>query len=89
MRPMIVATYFGRGHLGALNGIMRPFMTAASAFSPLLVAWIYDARGSYDPVFWLLAGCWVLASVAILTAHPPRREPATAPISAVSTGTGG
>ena len=84
MRPMIVATYFGRGHLGAINGIMRPFMTAASAFSPLMVAWIFDARGSYDLVFWLLAGCWVLAAMAILTAHQPRREPARAPAASAT-----
>ena len=74
MRPMIVATYFGRGHLGALNGIMRPFVTAASALSPLMVAWIYDARGSYDLVFWLLAGCWLVAAAAVVLAHQPRRN---------------
>jgi MFS family permease len=74
MRPMIVATYFGRGHLGALNGIMRPFVTAASALSPLMVAWIYDARGSYDLVFWLLAGCWLVAAAAVVLAHQPRRD---------------
>jgi MFS family permease len=74
MRPMIVATYFGRGHLGALNGIMRPFVTAASALSPLMVAWIYDARGSYDLVFWLLAGCWLVAAAAVVLAHQTRRN---------------
>jgi MFS family permease len=82
MRPMIVATYFGRGHLGALNGIMRPFVTAASALSPLLVAWIFEARGSYHLVFWLLAGCWLVAGAAILVARQPRRlEPAYASVS--------
>jgi MFS family permease len=75
MRPMIVATYFGRGHLGAINGLLRPFMTGASAFSPLLVAWIFEARGSYDLVFWLLAGCWVLAAGAVVLARQPRRSP--------------
>jgi MFS family permease len=75
MRPMIVATYFGRGHLGAINGLLRPFMTGASAFSPLLVAWIFEARGSYDLVFWLLAGCWLLAAGAVVLARQPRRSP--------------
>jgi len=84
MRPMIVATYFGRGHLGALNGLMRPFMTAASAFSPLLVAWIFDARGSYDLVFWLLGGCWLLAALTVLLARQPRRLGSHTP--AVATG---
>ena len=80
MRPMIVATYFGRGYLGALNGIIRPFMTAASASSPLLVAWIFEARGSYDLAFWLLGGCWLLAAGAVLLARQPHRpRPSTPP----------
>lgn len=72
MRPLIVATYFGRGHLGALNGIIRPFMTGASAISPLLVAWIFEAQGSYGPAFALIAACWFLAAVAIVFARVPR-----------------
>jgi MFS family permease len=79
MRPMIVATYFGRANLGAINGLMRPFITGASAASPLLVAWIFDARGSYDLVIWLLAGCWLLAAGAVLLARQPSREPARPP----------
>jgi cyanate permease len=63
---------------------MRPFMTAASAFSPLLVAWIFDARGSYDLVFWLLGGCWLLAALTVLLARQPRRLGSHTP--AVATG---
>ncbi len=82
MRPMIVATYFGRGYLGALNGIIRPFMTGASAASPLLVAWIFEAQGSYHLAFLLLAACWLLAAAAVFIAHQPTRtEPAQAPLA--------
>jgi cyanate permease len=52
---------------------MRPFMTAASAFSPLLVAWIFDARGSYDAAIWLLGACWLVAALTVLLASRPTR----------------
>ncbi len=74
MRPMIVASYFGRAHLGALNGIIRPFITGASASSPLIVAWLFDRQGSYDVAFLLIAGCWCLAAFAILLARMPTRK---------------
>ncbi len=73
MRPMIVANYFGRAHLGALNGMIRPFITGAGASSPLLVAWLFDQQGSYDSAFLLIAGAWCLAAVAIFVARMPVR----------------
>jgi MFS family permease len=84
MRPMIVATYFGRAHLGAINGLMRPFMTATSAFSPLLVAWIFDAGGSYDPAIWLIGGCWLLAGATVLLARQPLRSKPPSPATAAA-----
>ncbi len=81
MRPLIVANYFGRGHLGAINGIVRPFVTFASAFSPLLFAGMYDATGSYVTPFWIAVICWGLAAATALLAKPPvepNKPPATA-----------
>lgn len=71
MRPLIVADYFGRGHLGAINGIVRPFVTFSSAFSPLLFAGMYDATGSYVTPFWIAVACWGLAAATVLLAKPP------------------
>lgn len=79
MRPMIVATYFGRGHLGGINGIIRPFITVAGAFSPLLIASIYDLQGSYDLGFVLIAACWALAAAVLLVARQPRVPKSTTP----------
>jgi len=79
MRPMIIASYFGRAHLGALNGLIRPFMTAASASSPLMVAWFFDRQESYDTAFLLIAGCWCLAAVAVFLSRMPARTAAPQP----------
>jgi MFS family permease len=69
---MIVANYFGRGHLGAVNGIMRPFVTVANAAAPLLVALLYDRQGSYNGVFWVIAGAWLVAAAAFVLARSPQ-----------------
>ncbi len=85
MRPMIIASYFGRAHLGAINGLIRPFLTVASAVSPLLVAYFHDARGSYDLAFWVVAACWFVAAGTVMLARMPRSQ---APSAAAATSPG-
>ena len=36
LQGLLVANYFGRAHLGAISGVMRPFMTVAGAGKPSL-----------------------------------------------------
>jgi MFS family permease len=72
LRPLTVANYFGRGHLGSINGIIRPFTTIAAATSPLIVAALYDFSGSYRMGFGLVAVCWFVAACAVVLARPPR-----------------
>jgi MFS family permease len=72
MRPMLFADYFGRGHLGAVNGIMRPFTTLVSAGGPLLVAWLYDQQGSYSEAFLILAIGWFVAGFAVAISRSPQ-----------------
>lgn len=74
MRPLIVANYFGRGHIGAITGYMRPFQGVTTAVGPVLVALVYDTLGSY---FWsfvaVMVGYGFTAAVIIL-AKPPREQ---------------
>ena len=62
MRPLIIANYFGRQNLGAINGILRPFVTLSGAVSPLLIAGMFDIFGSYREAFLLATLTWVLAA---------------------------
>jgi MFS family permease len=78
MRPLAVANYFGRGHLGSINGIIRPFTTICAASSPLIVAGLYDLSGSYQAPFSLIAVCWFVAAVALLLARQPAAPTAQA-----------
>ena len=74
LRPLIVANYFGREHIGAITGYMRPFQGLTTALGPVLVALAYDAQGSY---FWsfvaVMIGFACTAAVIIL-AKPPREQ---------------
>ena len=75
MRPLIIANYFGRQHLGAINGILRPFVTMSGAVSPLLIAGMFDIFGTYREAFILATLTWVLAAGVVFLAAPPRRQP--------------
>ena len=74
MRPLIIANYFGRQHLGAINGILRPFVTLSGAVSPLLIAGMFDIFGTYREAFILATLTWVLAAGVVFLAAPPRRQ---------------
>lgn len=74
MRPLMVANYFGREHLGAINGILRPFVTLSGAMSPLLVAGMFDIYGSYQEAFLLIIITWFAAAAVVYLARPPKNR---------------
>ncbi len=82
LRPLNVANYFGRRNLGAVGGVMRPWVTLANAFGPIMVAGFYDVFHSYTWSFWFVTACWVLAGVTSMLAKPPVRTAAPAPAAA-------
>ena len=69
---VITADYFGRLHLGAINGVIRPFMAASSAVSPLFIAFLFDLQDSYTLAFLIIAAGWAFAGGLMLLATPPR-----------------
>ena len=78
MRPMIVANYFGRQHLGAVNSIIRPLTTATGSVSPLLIAGLYDLHGTYLWAFTMIVASWLTVAAIVGFARPPSRQRAAA-----------
>jgi sugar phosphate permease len=76
MRPLIVANYFGRDHLGAIGGVMRPLQIAGSATGPLAVAGLFEATGDWHVAFGLVIAVWAVSALSIAIAVPPKRQPA-------------
>jgi MFS family permease len=73
LQGLVVADYFGRAHLGAINGMIRPFMTGASAMSPLMIGILFDLKGSYTIAFLIIAVGWLFAGVLMSIARPPHK----------------
>jgi MFS transporter, OFA family, oxalate/formate antiporter len=73
LQPLIVADYFGRGHLGAINGVMRPILTLSTAAGPLVIAGMYDGLGSYFWAFILVLAFWAAMGLIALVTKPPVR----------------
>ncbi len=69
----IWAHYYGRAFLGAIRGLALPVTLVTSGIGAPLAGYIYDAGGSYEPVWWTLMGLYVLAGLVILSAGAPRR----------------
>jgi cyanate permease len=74
LHQLVWPAYFGRRHLGAIVGAMRPLSTLSAASGPALLALVFDRTGSYDLALWLLTGSWIVC--AVLLALAPVRTPA-------------
>ncbi len=76
--PLTVAAlpnFFGREHLGAIQGVMMMVIVVASALGPALLAYVKDAFGSYTPGLHALAFLpLVVLLVAPFTRNPQQRS---------------
>jgi MFS family permease len=79
-RAQTFPDYYGRHVVGTLVGYSSAVGTVAGATAPLLVAFVFDASGSYTGIFVAFGMCCVAASVAFGLARPwltDRPAPAT------------
>lgn len=73
---IVWAEYFGRGAVGAIQGLVLPLQMFANAFGPFIAGWAFDVTGRYREVFSLFAAAFVLAAICTLLARTPRLPPA-------------
>jgi len=66
------ASYFGRRHLGAVRSLSVPAQVGATALGPLLVAFWFDAVGSYDGAFVMMVATYAIGAVVVSLARDPR-----------------
>lgn len=62
----VYAYYFGRSHIGAINGFASTLSVAGTAFGPILLATGYEYSGSYAPILFTCA----IVPLAIAIAAP-------------------
>jgi sugar phosphate permease len=67
------AEYYGRHHLGTIQGVTLPVQLAGQALGPVTAGFVFDVTGTYHQAFLGFAGVVLLGSACVLTATPPRR----------------
>ncbi len=71
--PAFAADYFGSRNVGPIYGLMLTAWGFASAFGPLLIAYMRQASGEYRGALHVIAGVMAVSVVLPLLVSPPRR----------------
>ncbi len=64
LQNYIWAEYFGRGHLGAIRGVVMPVTLIIGGIGAPAAGYVYDQTGTYDVIWWF--GVAIMASAAFL-----------------------
>lgn len=70
--PAFAADYFGAKNVGPIYGLMLTAWGLASAFGPLLIAYMRQASGTYHGALHIIAGVMLISAVLPLLVSPPR-----------------
>jgi MFS family permease len=73
LQRLVFADYFGRRHLGSIEGVSRAIQNIAQAAGPLVAAAAFDATNSYRFIFTIFICVNLMAMVCIAMARPPQR----------------
>jgi sugar phosphate permease len=70
------AEYYGRHHLGTIQGVTLPVQLVGQALGPVAAGFVFDITGTYHAAFLGFAGVVLLGSACVLTATSPRSSEA-------------
>lgn len=71
---IIWPNYFGRKHIGSINGVGTTMIVLGSAFGPLPFGGGFDLFGSYAPVLLVIVAFPILGCVLALLAKKPSKK---------------
>jgi OFA family oxalate/formate antiporter-like MFS transporter len=71
--PAFTADYFGSKNVGPIYGLMLTAWGFASAFGPLLIAYMQQISGTYRGALHVIAGVMAASMILPLIVSPPRR----------------
>jgi MFS transporter, OFA family, oxalate/formate antiporter len=73
--PAFAADYFGARNVGPIYGLMLTAWGSASAFGPLLIAYMRQASGTYRGALHVIAGVMLVSAVLPMLVSPPHDAP--------------
>ena len=76
LRVPITRDYFGAKSFGKIFGWISLFSVIGGVAGAPLAGWIYDTRGTYNPVWYIFAGMTALATLLFLLLPLPAAAPA-------------
>jgi OFA family oxalate/formate antiporter-like MFS transporter len=71
--PAFTADYFGSKNVGPIYGLMLTAWGFASAFGPLLIAYMQQISGTYRGALHVIAGVMAASMILPVIVSPPRR----------------
>jgi OFA family oxalate/formate antiporter-like MFS transporter len=71
--PAFTADYFGSKNVGPIYGLMLTAWGFASAFGPLLIAYMRQASGVYRGALHVIAAVMAVSTLLPFLVSPPRR----------------
>jgi MFS family permease len=71
LQESLMASYFGRAHLGAVRGISTPISQAFGISAPIAVAFYFDHVGNYDGIYLALAGGFIVGALLVMSSRKP------------------
>jgi MFS family permease len=66
VRGSILREYFGRGSFGKMIGVIMGSAAVGGIIGPILAGWVFDAVGSYQPIWLVLCALTGLTTVLIV-----------------------
>jgi len=79
--PAFAADYFGSKNVGPIYGLMLTAWGSASAFGPLLIAYLRQASGSYTSGLHVIAVIMAVSALLPILVSPPKHAPGTKSMS--------
>jgi OFA family oxalate/formate antiporter-like MFS transporter len=70
--PAFAADYFGAKNVGPIYGLMLTAWGFASAFGPLLIAYMRQSSGTYRGALHVIAGVMLVSAALPVLVSPPR-----------------
>ena len=72
--PAFTADYFGSKNVGPIYGLMLTAWGFASAFGPLLIAYMRQVSGAYHGALHVIAGIMALSLLLPIIVSPPKQD---------------
>jgi OFA family oxalate/formate antiporter-like MFS transporter len=72
--PAFTADYFGSQNVGPIYGLMLTAWGFASAFGPLLIAYMRQVSGAYHGALHVIAGIMALSLLLPIIVSPPKQD---------------